>query len=140
MRRAISLNFLLAAGAVIAWYGWLVLSGLAEEDPNVLRANRVPLGAAFLSLVEIGLVALYLTRADLCGLARVFAALLGVIGLIQSVVVPLLDQALHGSAFPAPAHAFLWYVYGSHLLFALAGLPPLRRAVSASASSRHESP
>jgi len=141
MRRAISLNFLLAAVAVLAWYGWLVVTGLAEEDPNVLRANRVPLGAAFLSLVELGLLALYLLRRDLCGLARVFAALLGVIGLIQAVVIPLIGEALHGTAFPTASHVFLWYVYGSHLLFALAGLPPGRDVVPASAPesfARHE--
>lgn len=136
MRRAISVNFLLAAGAVLAWYAWLVVSGLSETDPNVLRANRVPLGAAFLLLVEVGLLALYGLRADLCGLARVFAALLGVIGLIQSVAVPLIDQALQGSAFPTAAHGFLWYVYGSHLLFALAGVS-LRRDASSTDARAH---
>jgi hypothetical protein len=100
MRRLISINFLLSAVAVLAWYGWLVVSGLSETDPNILRANRVPLGAAFLILVEVGLLALYLLRRDLCGLARVFAALLGVIGLLQSVAVPLINQALQGTAFP----------------------------------------
>ncbi|MFN7753168.1 MAG: hypothetical protein ACK5TE_12960 [Pseudomonadota bacterium] len=123
MRRLISINFLLSAVAVLAWYGWLVVSGLSETDPNILRANRVPLGAAFLILVEVGLLALYLLRRDLCGLARVFAALLGVIGLLQSVAVPLINQALQGTAFPTAGHVFLWYVYGSHLLFALAGVP-----------------
>ena len=128
MRRAISINFLLAAGLALAIYGVLVASGLAETDPNVLRANRVPLGAAFLALVEVALVALYLRRPELCGLARVLAALLGVIGLLQTVVVPLLNQQLYGTPFPTARHQVMWYVYGSHLLFALAGAPLTRPA------------
>ena len=65
----------------------------------------------------------------------------GTVGLIQAVVIPLIGEALHGTAFPTASHVFLWYVYGSHLLFALAGLPPGRDVVPASAPesfARHE--
>jgi hypothetical protein len=124
MRRArqlISINFLLAIAVALAFYGWLVATGLAETDPNILRANRMPLGAAFLALVEIALLVLYLRRHDLTGLARVLAVLLGVIGLIQTTVIPLLDQQLYGAACPTPTHMLLWYVYGSHVLFGAGG-------------------
>lgn len=121
MRRLVSINFLLAIVIALGFYGWLVASGLSETDPNVLRSNRVPLGAAFLSLVELAILVLYLRRPDLIGLARVLAAILGVIGLIQTVVIPLLNQMLYGTAFPTAAHVLLWYVYGSHLLFAAMG-------------------
>jgi len=116
------MNFLLAIGIALAFYGWLIASGLSETDPNVLRSNRVPLGAAFLSLVELALLVLYLRRSDLVGLVRVLAAILGVIGLIQTVVIPLLNQALYGSPFPNPGHMLMWYVYLSHLLFAMLGM------------------
>ncbi|MCE2949043.1 MAG: hypothetical protein ACK515_23035 [bacterium] len=121
VRRLASMNFLLAIGIALVFYGWLIASGLAETDPNVLRANRVPFGAAFLSLVELALLVLYLRRPDLVGLVRVLAAILGVIGLIQTVIIPLLNQLLYGSVFPTPGHMLMWYVYASHLLFALAG-------------------
>jgi len=122
MRRWISINFLLAIGVALGFYGWLVVSGLAETDPNLLRANRMPLGAAFLALVEIGLLVLYLRRRDLTGLVRVLAVLLGVIGLIQTTVIPLLNQEIYGTPFPTATHMLLWYVYGSHLLFAAGGI------------------
>jgi hypothetical protein len=128
VRRLVSTNFLLAIAIALSFYGWLIASGLSETDPNVLRSNRVPMGAAFLSLVELALLVLFLRRRDLTGLVRVFAAILGVIGLIQTVVIPALNQALYGSAFPTPSHALLWYVYGSHLVFALFG-PPARPLV-----------
>jgi len=121
-RRLISINFLLAIAIALGFYAWLVASGLAETDPNVLRANRVPLGAAFLAIVELALVVLYLRRQELVGLVRVLAAILGVIGLLQTVAIPLLNQLLYGSAFPAPGHVLMWYVYGSHLLFAAFGV------------------
>ncbi|MFO0480327.1 MAG: hypothetical protein ACK52M_01730 [bacterium] len=132
-RRFVSINFLLAIAVVLLFYGWLIASGLSETDPNVLRSNRVPMGAAFLSLVELALLVLYLRRGDLLGLVRVFAAILGVIGLIQTAVIPLLNQLLYGSAFPTLAHMLLWYVYGSHLLFALLGMPMTRQRASVSA-------
>jgi hypothetical protein len=131
-RRFVSINFLLAMAVVLLFYGWLIISGLSETDPNVLRSNRVPLGAAFLSLVELVLLVLYLRRGELIGLVRVFAAILGVIGLIQTVVIPFLNQLLYGSEFPTAAHMLLWYVYGSHLLFALLGIPMTRRPVPVS--------
>jgi hypothetical protein len=81
----------------------------------------VPLGAAFLALVELALLVLYLRRRDLVGLVRVFAALLGVIGLLQTVAIPWLNQVLYGTDFPTSTHMLLWYVYGSHLLFAALG-------------------
>jgi hypothetical protein len=73
-RRLVSINFLLAIGIALVFYGWLIASGLSETDPNLLRANRMPLGAAFLSLVEVGLLVLYLRRGDLVGLVRVLSA------------------------------------------------------------------
>lgn len=121
-RRLVSINFLLAIGIALVFYGWLIASGLSETDPNLLRANRMPLGAAFLSLVEVGLLVLYLRRGDLVGLVRVLSAILGVIGLIQTVLIPLLNQLLYGSVFPTPGHMLMWYVYGSHLLFAALGI------------------
>lgn len=133
VRRFVSINFLLAIAVALLFYGWLIVSGLSETDPNVLRSNRVPMGAAFLSLVELALLALYLRRRDLLGLVRVFAAILGVIGLIQTVVIPLLNELLYGSEFPTAAHMLLWYVYGSHLLFALLGIPMTRQRLPASA-------
>ncbi len=131
-RRFVSINFLLAMAAVLLFYGWLIISGLSETDPNVLRSNRVPLGAAFLSLVELVLLVLYLRRRELIGLVRVFAAILGVIGLIQTVVIPFLNQLLYGSEFPTAAHMLLWYVYGSHLLFALLGISMTRQPLPVS--------
>lgn len=128
VRRFVSINFLLAIAVALLFYGWLIGSGLSETDPNVLRSNRVPMGAAFLSLVEVALLVLYLRRRELIGLVRVFAAILGVIGLIQTVVIPVLNQVMYGSPFPTPAHMLLWYVYGSHLLFALLGGVVLRNA------------
>ena len=133
VRRFVSINFLLAIAVALLFYGWLIVSGLSETDPNVLRSNRVPMGAAFLSLVELALLALYLRRRDLLGLVRVFAAILGVIGLIQTVVIPLLNELLYGSEFPTAAHMLLWYVYGSHLLFALLGIPMTPQRLPASA-------
>lgn len=121
-RRLVSMNFLLAIGIALVFYAWLIASGLSETDPNVLRSNRVPLGAAFLSLVELALLVLYLRRGDLVGLVRVLSAILGVIGLIQTVVIPLLNQALYGTVFPTPGHMLMWYVYASHLLFAALGM------------------
>jgi hypothetical protein len=121
-RRLASMNFLLAIGTALALYAWLIASGLSETDPNVLRSNRVPLGAAFLSIVELALLVLYLRRRDLVGLVRVLAAILGVIGLIQTVIIPLLNEALYGTVFPTPGHMLLWYVYASHLLFAAFGI------------------
>jgi hypothetical protein len=120
-RRLVSINFLLAIGLALVFYGWLIAVGLSETDPNLLRANRVPLGAAFLSLVEVALLVLYLRRADLIGLVRVLSAILGVIGLIQTVIIPLLNQLLYGSVFPSPGHMLMWYVYAAHLLFAAFG-------------------
>ena len=136
-RRLISINFLLAIALALGFYAWLVASGLAETDPNVLRANRVPLGAAFLAVVELGLLVLYLRWRELVGLARVLAAILGVIGLMQTVLIPLLNQALYGSVFPAPNHMLMWYVYGSHLAFSAFGVamgrtPPVVAAGPAS--------
>ncbi len=131
-RRFVSINFLLAMAVVLLFYGWLIISGLSETDPNVLRSNRVPLGAAFLSLVELVLLVLYLRRRELIGLVRVFAAILGVIGLIQTVVIPFLNQLLYGSEFPTAAHMLLWYVYGSHLLFALLGISTTRQPLPVS--------
>lgn len=116
------MNFLLAIGTALVFYGWLIASGLAETDPNVLRSNRMPLGAAFLSLVEIALLVLYLRRGDLVGLVRVLSAILGVVGLIQTVVIPLLNEALYGTVFPTSGHMLMWYVYVSHLLFAALGM------------------
>jgi hypothetical protein len=121
-RRLVSMNFLLAISIALVFYVWLIASGLSETDPNVLRSNRVPLGAAFLSLVEIALLVLYIRRGDLVGLVRVLSAILGVIGLIQTIVIPLLNQALYGTPFPTPGHMLMWYVYASHLLFAAFGL------------------
>jgi hypothetical protein len=134
MRRAISINFLLAAGVALVVYGYMVASGLSETDPNVLRANRAPLGAAFLALVELVVVVLYLRRPELAGLARVLAALLGVIGLIQTTVIPLLNSVLYGTGFPTLTHMVFWYVYGSHLLFALFGGPLVRLPASVAAA------
>jgi hypothetical protein len=131
-RRIVSINFLLAIAVALLFYGWLIASGLSETDPNVLRTNRVPIGAAFLSLVELVLLVLYLRRGELVGIVRVFAAILGVIGLIQTVLIPLLNQLLYGSEFPTAAHMLLWYVYGSHLLFALLGIPMTRQPVPVS--------
>lgn len=134
IRRVISFNFILAIVVALAFYAWLIGSGLAETDPNVLRANRVPLGAAFLSLVEIALLVLYLRRRDLTGLVRVLAAILGAIGLIQTIVIPLLDQLLYGTRFPTSSHMLMWYVYGSHLLFAMLGLAMGRVAAASPAA------
>jgi hypothetical protein len=122
-RRLAAANFVLSIALAIAWFAWQAASGLAETDPARLRVNRVPLGAAVLLLVQIGLYVLYRRRGELDGLVRVFALLLGVVQLLQSAVVGALAHALYGEPFPTAAQMVTWYLCASNLLFALVGPP-----------------
>ena len=121
VQRAVGVNFVIAMLAVIAWYGFQIHLGIQETDPAVARANRAPIGAVVLGFVEIGLAALYFRRGEWGGLVRVFAAIVGLIGLLQSIVVPLVAREMYGSEFPRAGDLLAWYAYVSHLIFALVG-------------------
>ena len=123
----VAVNFIVAILVAVAWYGYQIVLGAQETDPSVARANRGAVGAVVLALIEIALFVLYLRRGasdDLGGLVRVIAAIVGIIGLLQSIVVPLLVREMYGGEFPTVGHVMLWYAYGSHLLYALLGEPP----------------
>lgn len=121
IQRSVGINFIIAVLAVIAWYGYQILLGAQETDPAVARANRAPIGAIVLGLIEIGLALLYLRRGEWVGLVRVLAAIVGVIGLLQSIVVPLVVREMYGTEFPRAGDVLLWYAYASHLIYALIG-------------------
>jgi hypothetical protein len=114
-------NFFVAILVGLASFVYVVVAGLNEPDPSIARANRAGIGAAALTLVEIALLVLYLRRGELVGLVRTFAGIIGLIGLLQNTVVPLVLRELYEQPFPSAAHVVAWYVYGSHVLFALLG-------------------
>lgn len=114
-------NFFLALLVGLAAFVTVVVAGLNETDPAVARANRAGLGAAALVLVEIALLVLYLRRGPLVGLVRTFAGIIGFVGLLQNSVVPLVLRELYDQVFPTNLNMVMWYVYGSHVLFALLG-------------------
>ena len=120
-RSPIAINFFIAMLLAIAWYGYQIVLGLQETDPSVARADRSAIGAVVLAFFELLLVVLYLRRGELVGLVRVIAGIVGLIGLLQSIVVPLIVRELYGDSFPTAGHVLLWYAYGSHLLYALVG-------------------
>jgi predicted membrane-bound spermidine synthase len=120
-RSPVAINFVVAILVVIAWYVFQIVLGAQETDPSVARANRSAVGAVVLLLFEIALLVLYLRRGQLAGLLRVIAAIVAVIGLLQSIVVPLVVREMYGTTFPTAGHMLQWYAYGSHLLYALLG-------------------
>lgn len=114
-------NFFIALLVGLAAFFTVVAAGINETDPSVARANRAGLGAAALTLVEIALLTLYLRRGPLVGLVRTFAGIIGFVGLLQNSVVPLVLRELYDQVFPTTLNIVMWYVYGSHVLFALLG-------------------
>lgn len=136
LRSLIAANFVLAVMLYLAWFGWVLASGLAETDPNVARANRAPLGAAVLTLYELGLLYLLWKGGTALTLARVGAVLAGVVGLIQNTVVAWLASEFYGAPFPTALHMMLWYVFASHLVFALGGPVAAREPPPADAALR----
>lgn len=120
-RTWVGTNFFVAILVGLAAFAYVVGAGLNETDPSVARANRAGIGAAALTLVEIALLVLYLRRGALVGLVRTFAGIIGFVGLLQNSVVPLVLRELYDQVFPTYLNMVMWYVYGSHLLFALIG-------------------
>ncbi|MFM9882708.1 MAG: hypothetical protein ACKVQT_06740 [Burkholderiales bacterium] len=120
-RSWIGWNFIAALMVGLATFLFVFVAGLNETDPGIARANRAGIGAIVLAFVAIALLVLYLRRTDLPGLPRVFAGVLGVVGLIQNTAVPLVLRELYESPFPTASHMIAWYVYVSYVLFALVG-------------------
>ncbi len=120
-RSWIGWNFIAALLVGLATFLYVFVAGLNETDPSIARANRAGIGAIVLAFVAIALLVLYLRRQDVPGLSRVFAGVLGVVGLIQNTAVPLVLRDLYESPFPTVSHVIAWYVYLSYVLFALAG-------------------
>jgi drug/metabolite transporter (DMT)-like permease len=120
-RSWIGWNFIVALLVGLATFLFVFIAGLNETDPGIARANRAGIGAIVLAFVAIALLVLYLRRTDLPGLPRVFAGVLGVVGLIQNTAVPLVLSELYESQFPTASHMIAWYVYVSYVLFALIG-------------------
>jgi hypothetical protein len=114
-------NFIAALLVGLATFLYVFAAGLNETDPSIARANRAGIGAVVLAFVAIALLILYLRRPDIPGLPRVFAGILGVVGLIQNTAVPLVLRELYESPFPTASHVIAWYVYVSYVLFALVG-------------------
>jgi hypothetical protein len=125
LRRLVTLNFVLSIGVAIAWFSWQAISGLAEVDPAKLRINRIPLGAAVLVIVQIILYVLYRKQREISGLVRVFAAVLGVVQVLSSVVVAWIVGVAYDQPFPTAIHMLGWYMSASNLAFAFIG-PPAR--------------
>jgi hypothetical protein len=123
LRAFTAANFLLSIAFAIAWFGWQLVAGLGEIDPAKMRINRVPLGAAVLILIQLGLLLLYRRRGGIVGLVRVCAALLGTVQFLQSVVVAWIASALYAQDFPTSMHLVSWYLCASNLLFAAVGPP-----------------
>lgn len=120
-RTWVGTNFFVALLLGLAAFVYVITVTLNEPDPAIARANRAGLGAAALALVEIALLALYLRRGVLSGLVRTFAGIIGFVGLLQNSVVPLVLRELYDQVFPTNLNMVMWYVYGSHLLYALIG-------------------
>jgi multidrug transporter EmrE-like cation transporter len=120
-RSWIGWNFIVALLVGLATFVYVFVAGMNETDPSIARANRAGIGAVVLAFVAIALLTLYLRRPDVPGLSRVFAGILGVVGLIQNTAVPLVLRELYESPFPTASHVIAWYVYVSYVLFALAG-------------------
>ncbi len=114
-------NFIASLLIGLATFLFVFAAGLNETDPSIARANRAGIGAIVLAFVAVALLILYLRRQDVPGLSRVFAGVLGVVGLIQNTAVPLVLRELYESPFPTASHMIAWYVYVSYVLFALAG-------------------
>jgi hypothetical protein len=121
-------NFVASIAVAIVWFGWEGVAALMQADPTRLRINRVPLGAAFLVVIQIVLLLLYRRRGEITGLVRVFAALLGTVQFLQSVVVAWIAYTVYEQPFPTALQEVSWYLCASNLLFALAG-PPVDRKV-----------
>jgi len=127
LRALAAWNFVASIVGAIAWFAWQGVSGLMQADPARLRINRVPLGAAFLVIIQIVLLLLYRRRGELTGMVRVFALLLGTIQLLQSVVVGWIAYSVYEQPFPTAVQEVGWYLCASNLLFALVGPPVTRR-------------
>lgn len=123
LRRVATLNFVFAMAIAAALFIWLIADGLRDTTPTGQQVSRSPLGASVLLLLEVLLAFLFLRRGELAGLVRVFAAVLGFVGLLQSALVPLIVHELYGYPFMTWQSMLMWYVYSSHLAYALIGSP-----------------
>jgi len=130
-------NFLASILIAIAWFGWEGIAGLMQADPARMRINRVPLGAAFLVVIQLVLLVMYRRRGELTALVRVFAALLGTVQLLQSVVVAWIVYLMYEQPFPTAVQEVSWYLCASNLLFALAG-PPSKRQEGGKAPAQQD--
>jgi len=123
LRELAAWNFVVSIVLAIAWFAWQGTLGLLQTDPSRMRINRVPLGAAFLVLVQVALLVMYRKRGELIPLVRVFATLLGTVQLLQSVVVAWLAALMYDQPFPTATHEVSWYLCFSNFLFALFAPP-----------------
>ncbi len=121
LRRVFTFNFTLSIVIAILWFSWQTVHGLSEVDPTKLRINRIPLGAAVLVVVQIVLYVLYRKGGELVGLVRVFAAVLGVVQVLSSVVVAWIAHVAYDQPFPTDIHVLGWYLCFSNLAFAFLG-------------------
>jgi hypothetical protein len=132
LRRLVTFNFVLSIAVAVVWFSWQTISGLAETDPTKLRINRVPLGAAVLVVIQVVLYALYRRSREISGLVRVFAAMLGVVQFLSSVVVAWIAGVAYDQPFPTPVHILGWYLCSANLAFAFIGPPVANRVPGAS--------
>ena len=134
IRRFNAVNFPSAVLLTVLWLGWRAITALHSADPTRLRIQQVPLGAAFLALVYLGVLALYARGGELMPLVRVFAGILGVVQLLQSVVVALIAHLAYGESFGTGSQVFSWYVCATLLAFAALGSDRRPRTVGATAA------
>jgi len=128
LRRFVAFNFACALMVAAAVFTALIVEGLQDTTPTGQKVNRALFGASILILFEALLAYLYFfKRAELSGLVRVFAAVLGGIGLLHSLLVPLIVHELYGYPFLSWQSALMWYVYAAHLAYALIGGPARRK-------------
>ena len=128
LRRWSARNFVLAMTAAIVVFAWIIVVGLQDTTPTGQQISRSPLGASVLLFFEGLLAFLFWRRGELRGLVRVFAAVLGIVGLLQSALVPVIVHELYGYPLFSWQAAVMWYAYVSHLLFAAIGGPRERTA------------
>ena len=121
--------FLAAIVFGIAWFAAQAVIALQETDPTKLRLNRAPFGAFMIIAVELLLLVLYLKAGELVGLVRVFAAIMGIVQLLQGLVAAWIGHVAEGLPFPTASHVVLWGLAAANLVYALAGEGRARSAL-----------